>query len=357
MPISISNSSTRRPTQFWLRTWVFVCALSGFSFIGWEFFNVANSLWRTGTNDSERLWAEKRIEASQLGTAGIVLIGASRIQLGIDTLLLQKMTGQKVIQLAIDGNPYISVLEDLATDESILGTIIVSTTVNGLLNSQNQKNRASQYLNYYHSISTHLFRFDTVEAKLTAILRRYFRSRSNFVTPYKWALWPKDRLAQAGYLKFNSDRSVEANYSLVDVGKMYSDRVKRHLGEESEAVYRSIPKFEDNIKHVNTLLTKIMSRGGRVVFVRFPTDKQIWEIDDTRYPKKLYWDKFAQLSIARTVHFGDYPSLSGFNLPDGSHLDQSDKKEFTRELSNILFNCGKNYLSIDEDGTPCDLIR
>lgn len=338
MPIFTSNSSTRRPAQYWLRTWMLVFALSSLSFIGWEAYNTTHSLWRIGTNDSERLWAEKRIEARLLGKSGIVLLGASRIQLGIDIPLLQRITQQKIVQLAIDGTPYLSILEDLADDDSISGTIIISTTVEGLLKNQNRNNRASEYLQYYHSLISNVYRFEAIEVKINSILRQYVRSLSNFVTPYKWVLWSKVRLSQAGYLKFNSDRSVDADYSLVNVEKMYAARVKRHLGSEVEATYRSIPKFDESIDYINTLVSKITERGGRVVFVRFPTDKQVWEIDETRYPKKVYWGRFEQLSVAPTVHFANHPSLSGFDLPDGSHLDRRDKKQFTRQLSSIIFN-------------------
>lgn len=337
MHTSTSNSSTRRPPSYWRRTWLLTIVLLGFIFFSWEFYNVAHSLWRTGTNDSESLWAEKRISASQLGEAGIVLIGASRIQLGVDIPELQHLTGQKVVQLAIDGNPYMAVLEDLAADEAFLSTVVVSTTVEGLLKDQNTKNRAHQYLKHYHSITNGLYRFETIEAVLVSMSHRYIYSLSNFVTPYKRIVWPKERLIQAGYLQFNSDRSVDANYSLVDIDKIYADRVKRHLGGEIDAVFRPVPKFEENIEYVNSLVSKIMDRGGRVIFVRFPTGKGVWEIDETRYPKKVYWEKFAELSLSRTVHFEDYESLSDFDLPDGSHLDRADKVEFTQKLSKIIF--------------------
>ena len=36
------------------------------------------------------------------------------------------------------------------------------------------------------------------------------------------------------------------------------------------------------------------------------------------------------------IHFEDYPGLSGYDCPDGSHLDVRDARKFTRALVRIL---------------------
>lgn len=337
MHTSTSNSSDRRPPQHWRRTWLLSMVIVSISLVGWELFNRSHGLWRTGTNDSERIWAEKRIIASQLGESALILIGASRIQLGIDIPRLQQLTGKEVVQLAIDGNPFMSVLEDLAADDSVTGTIIVSATVEGLSRDLNTENRAHQYLSYYHSVVEQNFRFETIETKLESQLHRYVYSISSFITPYKWFLWSDERLTQAGYLKFNSDRSIDADYSMVDTSVLYNDRIVRHLAGEEVVVTRQKNKLEAQVGYINHLVSKIEKRGGEVIFVRFPTDKRIWEIDNKRYPKSEFWDRFARLSVGRTVHFRDHQTLSDFDLPDGSHLDRGDKLTFTENLSNIIF--------------------
>ena len=337
MHISTSNSSSRRPAKLWKRSWLLALVLTLVTLFAWQCFNIDNALWKIGTNDSEALWAEKRILASQLGVSSIVLIGASRIQLGVEVSVLEKLTGKSVVQLAIDGNPYMSILEDLAHDELIIGTVIVATNVAGLVKDRNPDNRAKKYLSYYHSRVNDLYRFETIEAFLTSNIIRYTYSISGFVTPYKWLFWPENRLHQAGYLKFNSDRSVDADYSKVNVEQVYSKRIERHLGAQKQIVFRKISEFESKIQEVNRLVSKVKERGGEVIFVRFPTSKRIWEIDEGRYPKEVYWDVFSELSVAETVHFKDFEALSGFDLPDGSHLDQKDKVKFTENLAEILF--------------------
>ena len=109
------------------------------------------------------------------------------------------------------------------------------------------------------------------------------------------------------------------------------------MGTLKQVSFRKITGFENKIQQVNRLVTKIKARGGKVVFVRFPTSKKIWKIDEGRYPKEVYWDTFSKLSIAETVHFKDFDLLSGFDLPDGSHLDQRDKVKFTENLVKVIF--------------------
>jgi len=334
---STSNSSSRRPAKLWKRSWLLALVFSIVTLVAWHHFNIENALWKIGTNDSEALWSEKRILASQLGSSSIVLLGASRIQLGVDVSLLEKLTGKNVVQLAIDGNPFMSILEDLANDESIVGTVIIATNITGLVKGRNQDNRAQKYLNYYHARTNDLYRFETIEALLTSNINKYTYALSGFVTPYKWFFWPEGRLYQAGYLKFNSDRSVDADYSKVDINKIYSNRIERHLGTLKQVSFREIPEFENKIQQVNQLVSKIKVRGGKVAFVRFPTSKKIWQIDEGRYPKEVYWDAFSELSVAKTVHFKDFDLLSGFDLPDGSHLDQRDKVKFTENLVKVIF--------------------
>lgn len=75
-----------------------------------------------------------------------------------------------------------------------------------------------------------------------------------------------------------------------------------------------------------------------MILVRFPTSGKHWEMDDQRYPKNEYWNA----AIARTkltmIHFKDFPSLSAFDVPDGSHLDYRDTRRFTEALLEILDN-------------------
>src|SRR5262245_4426819 len=90
---------------------------------GWELF------WRLqgfkpSLNDDPALWALSRKKVSQGDENTVVFIGASRIQLDVNTDVFAEMTGKHPIVLAIDGELPIPVLRDLADDPSFRGTII-----------------------------------------------------------------------------------------------------------------------------------------------------------------------------------------------------------------------------------------
>jgi len=87
---------------------------------------------------------------------------------------------------------------------------------------------------------------------------------------------------------------------------------------------------------VELMVQRIRQRGGQVVFVRYPTTGEHYEMDVKAYPKKLYWDHFASKTSAVTIHFADVPSLRGFDCPDTAHLDYRDAPRFTLALAEEL---------------------
>ena len=66
--------------------------------------------------DDEPTWILQRHRASTLGPRALILVGASRIQIGIDIDALRDVTGLEPVQLAIDGSSFTLVLKELAAD-------------------------------------------------------------------------------------------------------------------------------------------------------------------------------------------------------------------------------------------------
>ena len=88
------------------------------------------------------------------------------------------------------------------------------------------------------------------------------------------------------------------------------------------------------------MASAIERRGGKVVFVRMPTSDEHWALDESKYPKALYWDRFAAVAEATAIHFLDVPGLAGFECPDTSHLDTRDSVAFTGRLVHELLDRG-----------------
>src|SRR2546423_14901054 len=79
-------------------------------------------------NDDESLWANKRAEVYDPIDKTTVVIGSSRIKFDLDIPLFEKMTGNKLVQLAMVGSSPKPVLEDLANDENFKGKLIIDIT-------------------------------------------------------------------------------------------------------------------------------------------------------------------------------------------------------------------------------------
>jgi len=84
----------------------------------------------------------------------------------------------------------------------------------------------------------------------------------------------------------------------------------------------------------------IQARGGRVIFVQFPTTGANLRFDEFMFPKARYWDAFAAQTSALCLHFAEVPELSGFDCPDTSHLDRTEAPRFTLELGKVLEDHG-----------------
>ena len=83
---------------------------------------------------------------------------------------------------------------------------------------------------------------------------------------------------------------------------------------------------------------RIRARGGRVVFVRFPSTGPLRELELEMWPREAYWDRLIRETGAPGIHFEDHSELMEFECPEWSHLTRSDAVSFTRRLAAIYRN-------------------
>lgn len=307
-------------------------------------------------HDTKELWAHERARASALGNQALILVGDSRMQLDVDLATLAAATGLDPVQLAIDGSQYLPVLEDLANDPMVTGTILVGADAPKLL-SGNKRNWSEPWVDFYNKSFRGLLA-PLVEAKLKVWVQRW---SALYASGIPWQrlgpmLLENNASNKKFYLSMHPNRQSDADYRRVNQLVFFTGRVERHLGIVLDySKLRSLEDFFVEVRkrlaekppgqgvdtaefgYVNTLINRILNRGGKVVLVRLPTSSLIWEIDEYRWPRVKGWDRFAASTRARTIHFRDYPTLQ-FKLPDGSHLDVRDKVVFTTALAKILMN-------------------
>lgn len=336
VPSSISNSNDRLPRVRWLRVYALALCITASLLLTYEAF------WRSrgfvpSVNDDALLWSIARKNAIE-GPSTVAIVGGSRSLVGIDLDVFYSRRHLKGVQLAIDGNSGIPVLEHLSRDASFRGIVICDLMEEHLraLTDLAETPTASvpeQYIKTYEQLSTS----NVVERHLRTAWQQVWASRSPALTMHNIASHVRrGELPSPLYLTMRPDRSARADYLLVDARKAREARETIIRNEYARNRPMTVEEFVGAADRLEEMASRIRARGGAVVFLRMPTTGTHWELDQARYPKREYWDRFARQSSSRTVHFLDHPTPAGYDCPDGSHLDARDVGSFTSALVDIV---------------------
>lgn len=331
MRSSTSNSEFphhRAPLKNWFLIWGMSLLMTSLA------VSVAECYWRSqghraSVTDSLAHWSSQRSRVSDSSTQHVVLLGASRIQLGFSLdEFQQRFPDYEVTQLAIDGRFPIATLVDLAGDRSFRGIVLCSITAEGFQRSEWSDQQ--EYVDDFH----HQYRLPiAIEDYCGTSLQNSLvilnpRIRLDSVVH---CLLAGDPLPKPFYVVTHANRSREADYGMIDIEKHRAQRVRK-IHEWSKAKSPTAQEWGRDVKDIEQYVKAIQARGGKVVFIRFPTSDEHWELDESRYPRKNFWDQLSDLTSAVTIHFQDVPGLADFELPDTSHLDFRDAPKFTRIL-------------------------
>jgi hypothetical protein len=94
--------------------------------------------------------------------------------------------------------------------------------------------------------------------------------------------------------------------------------------------------FTAILDQVKAAVHKIQARGGKVLFVRMPSDGDLWEFEQKAFPREKFWDRLLKHTGATGIHFADYPQLADIPCIEWSHLAPAEAKTFTREFIPLL---------------------
>ena len=337
MHSSTSSSSDRIPRAPYRRQWLLAVLLLLVALASTEIF------WRSrgflpSVVDSKLFWCMHRDQATSGETERkIVIIGASRAQLGLDPAALEEaLPGFAVIHLAIDGTPPYEILKDLCSDPSFDGVILCSVVFSSLRPADPTGDRRDlTYTRFYqeefHAPARWLDRANVwIEA--------FLQSRLVLLSP---RLTLRSILASHGspqplYIHMQFSRHRPSFYRDRTTPDQLS-RIRARREPSLDGVQTSDAGLDEAIgQELTALSAELRSRGGEVVLIRMPTTGLSWEKNEIRHPRAQYWDRVAEWSGIPTIHFRDYPELSKYECPDTSHLDATDVPAFTRDLGAIL---------------------
>lgn len=304
--------------------------------------------------DSQERWQAARARAGQLGERALILVGGSRFQLGLDIDVLRKQTGLEPVQLALDGSAGEPILEGLANDPKIRGTVLVDYYDHAI----GAHDGVAEHIQRQYEKSAGRLRFwkqpaERIEARLTEWLHECLRAYSDGASPLsslRWRILPAAESRQ--YLITHPDRSRLADYTRVDMPEFYYRRVARTLGEDIDpkapgieaALVQRIASlsamddaaFPQAARQIGQTAERIRARGGQVIYVAMPSSGLVREIERQRYPRERFWDRFVTESGLPGIHSDHEPELRGYECSDGSHLDVRDRGRYTAALVDVM---------------------
>lgn len=353
MALSTSNSEllAHRPDWIWVLAGALLMLLA---YVGITEAALSEKGFSPTVNDTEALWLNERERASSLGQGALILVGASRIQLDLDLRVLREKTGLEPVQLAIDGSSYVPVLQGLARDPTIRGTVVVDLMPGPVSFEVGPTGTSQHYQSEYDTFSAGNVRwptYRTLDAWLARVIRPHLINFADGGRPWDSLV---NRVTNANaspqYLSSFADRSRQADYQRVTMPDFYLRRVYRHIGspveidinQSTDHLARQLTEYigrlhpmpeseqtQKGLLDLEDAVAAIQLHGGTVIIMTMPTSGLVQEADSRRFPRALYWDRVAANTTARTIHWQDHPGLAGFVCPDGSHLDKRDTVAFS----------------------------
>ena len=294
--------------------------------------------YRPDIRDSAQLWSIERDRVYATAKTPLVLLGASRIETGIDmALLAQLLPRYQPVMLAQNAHYPLAVLHDLADDANFHGVVLCDVDTAGLYRMF--AGMQQPLVDYYHrqwSPSWHLHR----------ILLTLWQEHAVVANP---DLGPVATLRRAlegkepprpDYFRFHADRSADIDYRRVDVAA-----ARRHFAEAlatGDGLQAAVmpERWLADLADVHEWTARINARGGEVIFYQSPVSGDLRTAEGIRHPADQYWNRFAADATAATLDGNTEPRLAAFVEPDDSHLDFRDKPAYTRALVDVLVERG-----------------
>lgn len=328
----------RHATIGWLALALFLAAMTA-----WELKMRSLGLRTEDIDDSPSHWAVERGKIEDSRHDGVVIVGSSRILFDTDLSVWQAMTGRTPVQLALPGTSPRPFLRSVAEDSAFAGLVVCDVTpemffskfVGALpqfVGMQDTWRDESPSEKFGHQVDLRLqrvFAFLENEYSLFRLIERIVvdNDRLGADGPYydvwklseafenrQYFLW--HRVEQPGYLQDHA-RAVWGPFGN-ERPPLPKDMIDAAIADVAESVQ------------------KIRARGGEVVFIRPPSAGPFLEREMRNAPRTATWDRLLRETGAFGIHYEDYATMRGLEVPEWSHLSRDSAARFTRAYVGVL---------------------
>ena len=357
MPSSTSSFKTYElnriiPRHHWLFLGAITLVITLALTLGWEAY-CRHLGYAPTLNDTSDLWASRRVVVDQEPDRTVV-IGASRTLFDFDMDVYEQALGERPLQLATVGTNPGPYLKDLADHPDFSGTVIVGV-VPGLFFApggppiSKPQGNLKRYRGWSptQQVGHHLAVF--LEQRL-AFLQQGDLTLNQLLLSFDIPNRPQAKVPPK-LPPYFYEVDEERQGRMTDIAERDTDIQQRIQqiwlplftpppfppGLALDEIHAKVEAMATStLQATKKNVEKIRSKGGKVLFVRFPSTGKLRDLENKFTPRKAYWDRILEVTGAPGIHFEDHPQLKNFDCPEWSHLTKGDATKFTRHLMPLI---------------------
>ena len=332
------------PQRPWGPIWLGALIVSVLLLAAWEWH------WRDfgaapGYHNSDAQWVQQRRRIDNGEGGKTVLIGSSRVLFDVQLPVWEKFSGERPIQLALEGTSAVLAMEDLAADKNFTGRLLIGVTPNLFFTGFAYRGNVFPYFHKQPPsdrsglwISQHLiepwFAFYDSDFALDTVVRRLDWPERPGVPP---------RLQVRKLSVMEADRNTMM-WQKVETDLAYRDIVRRTWAQNfTGPPPPALDTLEKRQKVFNTQIDRavkaaatLRARGVKMVFVRLPSAGDFYAFEQKAIPRELTWEPLLKRTGVAGIHFEDHPEMQGYELPEWSHLSAVEAKRMTAVLAPMV---------------------
>jgi hypothetical protein len=323
-----------------------VLALVTAGVAAWEWKMRSLGLEAGDLDDTPSHWAVERKRLDTGDHDGVVIVGQSRILFDTDLGVWKELTGRTPVQLALPGTNARPFLVSIAEDTDFKGLVLCdiqqetffSDRLGGLpqfIGMEKKWRDESPSEKFGHQVGLLLsrkFAFLDDQYSLFSLIEhiRIENDRAGEDGPY-FDVWK---------LSESLDHRQYFLWHRIQKNEYLREHARQAWSPPGGTERPPLPKdqIDKAIAETIAAIRKIRARGGEVVLIRPPSMGPYLEREEHRAPRAATWDRLLRETGVFAIHFQDYPSMQGLELPEWSHLTREDAARFTRAYVAVLMD-------------------
>ncbi len=347
MPSSTSSSNMRPAALIAL---IVTILLMG----GWEAY------WRDdgavpSYRNSDGLWAIQRRRIDEGEGDRTVIAGSSRMFFNTQLDVWERESGERPIQLALEGTSPVSLMEDLADDPDFTGMLIVGVAPGLMFSGYEYRGSAFEQ---YREESPAKWLGQQISMLVEPYLAFYQNDYSLFAVIKRQPLPVREGVDVRADVRrlatYGKDRATRL-WDKVEIEPAYAEIIKRRWAagfvpieeRDEEWIAGNLENVAKQIERTVAATKKLKERGIEVIFVRNPSEGH-YAISDPMYnPRAENWDVIIEQSGALGLHWQDHEEMQGYWLPEWSHMSGSEADRYTKALYHLI----QREISIRDQGS------